>query len=462
MTSPIYFDDSLPIFASLVLKEWGAQALVENFFLRDVSGRLTFVVLQSERSADERISLASNAVAVLGSYVDGDGFAVATPDELFDERLKDQSQARKIRLNHCAFAEEVYLVDRRMVGADWLRDPAPTASPPIRLVFASLKAGVGRSTALCVLAAHLALQGRRVLAIDMDLEAPGLGNMLLPGGTLPKFGLLDYFVEQSYNSIDEQFYADMVGPSWLGGGRGRVDVIPAIGQNSLNNPANVLAKIARAYLSTPSSGYELSSFADHMSQLLDRVAEPSRYDVILIDARAGLHETTASAIVGLGAEVLFFGIDQPQTFAGYELLLAHLATLQVNVNDDWRSRLQFVQAKAPNSIEKRNEFSQKVDLLLRKYFLPLVSLDNEIVDISTLKDVFEVDWSEEDGAGEILVENESILAASIAILDDDRFHTFDPIANRDLLAERTYIATFGDLLEVVIGMIDAAISGSES
>lgn len=462
MTSPIHFDDSLPIFASLVLNEWGAQAIIENFFLRDVSGRLTFVVLQSERSTHERISLASNAVAALGGYVDGDGFAVATPDELFDERLKDQTQARKIRLNHGAFAGEVYLVDRRMVGADWLRDPAPTAAPPVRLVFASLKGGVGRSTALCVLAAHLASQGRRVLAIDMDLEAPGLGNMLLPGDTLPKFGLLDYFVEQNFDSIDEQFYADMVGPSWLGGGRGRVDVIPAIGQNSLNNPANVLAKIARAYLSTPSSGYELSSFADHMSQLLERVAEPSRYDVILIDARAGLHETTASAIVGLGAEVLFFGIDQPQTFAGYELLLAHLATLPINVDDDWRRRLQFVQAKAPNSIEKRDEFSQKVDVLLRKYLWPLVSSYNEMVDLSTLKNTFEVDWSEEDGIDKISVENEDISASSIAILNDDRFHTFDPIADRDSLVERTYIATFGDLLGVVINMVDAAISGGRS
>jgi cellulose biosynthesis protein BcsQ len=221
-----------------------------------------------------------------------------------------------------------------MVGADWLRDIAPAAKPPLRIVFSSIKGGVGRSTALCVAAAHLAAQGRRVLAIDMDLEAPGLGNMLLPDGTLPKFGLLDYLVESGLLPVDDDFYVDLVASSWLGGGKGRVDVVPAIGQSSLDNPANVLAKIARAYLDggvqvgSDHDSEGLPSFMDRMRALIDRLAAPYSYDVVLIDARAGLHETTATAVVGLGAEVVFFGLDQPQTFAGYELLFAHLAEFQ--------------------------------------------------------------------------------------------------------------------------------------
>jgi hypothetical protein len=43
------------------------------------------------------------------------------------------------------------------------------------------------------------------------LEAPGLGNLLLPDGTLPEFGLLDYLVElEAGNTLDEQFYADLI------------------------------------------------------------------------------------------------------------------------------------------------------------------------------------------------------------------------------------------------------------
>ena len=464
MNSSVRFDDSLPVFAALVLHEWGPLAIAENFFLRDVTGRLTFIVLSEKYSTEDRATLASKATAALGSYVDGDGFSVATPDELFDDRLKNRTKARRIHLNSSTFSGEVLLVDRRLVGADWLRDIAPSAAPPIRLVFASIKGGVGRSTALCVLAAHLAAKGRRVLAIDMDLEAPGLGNMLLPDKTLPTFGLLDYLVEQSFGPLDDQFYADMVGSSWLGGGRGRVDVVPAIGQCSLSNPANVLAKIARAYLDGgESSGVgdlniEPPSFMDHMRAVIGRLADPLRYDVILVDARAGLHETTAAAVVGLGAEVLFFGLDQPQTFAGYELLFAHLATLPVDSNDDWRNRLRFIQAKAPESPAMRDKFSQDMGALMRKHLWPSIPPAVNQIDLAPLKDTFEVEWIEDAQSEIVSVDDDDIPVPIIAILDDDRFSSFDPSTDRDSLVERAYSATFGDLLVAATAMVDASVA----
>ena len=152
-----------------------------------------------------------------------------------------------------------------------------------------------------MVAADLASKGRRVLAIDMDLEAPGLGNLLLPDETLPEFGLLDYFVELEVgNPLDEEFFTDMIGHSWLGGGRGRVDVIPAIGRRSLANPMNVLGKLARAYFAGPTVTGESLTFSERMRKLVERFANPLRYDAILVDARAGLHETTAAAVLGFG------------------------------------------------------------------------------------------------------------------------------------------------------------------
>jgi hypothetical protein len=469
MSTSIHFDDALPVFAALVQQEWGVLAIAENIFLRDVIGRLTFVVLNEKYSTEDRATLASKAATALGRYVDGEGFAVATPDELFDDRLKEITKVRKIHLNSSAFTGEVLLIDRRMVGADWLRDIAPTASPPLRLVFASIKGGVGRSTTLCVLAAHLAAQGRRVLAIDMDLEAPGLGNMLLPGETLPAFGLLDYLVEQSLGPLDNQFYADMVGSSWLGGGRGRVDVVPAIGQRSLLNPANVLAKIARAYLdgggfsevdlTEPRTESSLAplSFMDHMRYLIERLATPLRYDVILIDARAGLHETTATAVVGLGAKVLFFGLDQPQTFAGYELLFSHLATLPIDPNDDWRSRLQFIQAKAPESEALRETFSQNMRGLMQKHLWSSVPLAVKQPNIEPLKDTFEVEWAENTQPEIVTVSDDDMPEPIMAILDDARFSSFNPLTDRDSLKERVYSSTFGDLLAAITTMVDASL-----
>ena len=97
-----------------------------------------------------------------------------------------------------------------------------------------------------------------MLAIDMDLEAPGLGNLLLPDETLPEFGLLDYLVElEAGNPLDDEFFVDLIGPSWLGRGIGRVDVIPALGRRSLCQSGKCSRKAgarisSRAYLMTGS------------------------------------------------------------------------------------------------------------------------------------------------------------------------------------------------------------------
>ena len=110
----------------------------------------------------------------------------------------------------------VRLLDRRLVGADWLLAPAKPSPPPPRFVFASIKGGVGRSTALAVAAADLASRGQRVLVIDLDLEAPGLGPMLLDDSTLPEFGTLDALVENGLSGLDNTFLRDLIGPSALG------------------------------------------------------------------------------------------------------------------------------------------------------------------------------------------------------------------------------------------------------
>lgn len=454
VTTSIRFDDSLPAFASLVKETWGGSALEKNLFLRDASGRLTFVLLDDLKRPDERAKLASRAQDELGAYVDKGGFAVATPEELFDDTLRSIGAALRLPIDHKLFDGYVYLVDRRIVGADWLRTPEPGASAPARIVFSSLKGGVGRSTALCVVAADLASKGHRVLAIDMDLEAPGLGNLLLPDETLPEFGLLDYLVElESGNPLDEEFYADLIGHSWLGGGHGRVDVIPAIGHRSLSYPMNVLGKLARAYFAGLTMNGESLSFSERMRNLVKRFADPLRYDAILIDARAGLHETTAAAVLGLGAEVLFFGQDQPQTYAGYELLFAHLGTLPRQTGDDWRGHFHIVQSKAPVNPAGRVRFAERMSSLSAKYLARSSEVPNVEVDPRWLRDTFNLDWSEDDSdIVELLLEEEDNIPV-IAVIEDELFRMFDPISNRDILLESQYSELFGELLDLTIGIV---------
>ncbi|MBK9032247.1 MAG: P-loop NTPase [Myxococcales bacterium] len=48
---------------------------------------------------------------------------------------------------------------------------------PIVATFYSLRGGVGRSTALAYTAHILASRGKRVVCVDLDLEAPGLAAL---------------------------------------------------------------------------------------------------------------------------------------------------------------------------------------------------------------------------------------------------------------------------------------------
>ncbi|KAB2907943.1 MAG: hypothetical protein F9K30_23670 [Dechloromonas sp.] len=188
----------------------------------------------------ERVSLRISKE--LGRYARTDRTITAF-DQYGVKAVFDDSSARIVTVE----GWKIRLVDRRLVGADWLRTPAPAAPPPPRFVFASLKGGVGRSTALSVSAADLASKGYRILVVDLDVEAPGLGAILLNDDTLPVFGTIDALVESALEPLDTTFLADLVCPSPLADPRGKIDVIPAFGRRSRANPADVLSKIARAY-----------------------------------------------------------------------------------------------------------------------------------------------------------------------------------------------------------------------
>jgi len=443
----IYFDDALNTFAQIVHRTWGPKSLEENIFLRDADGLLTFVALD-ENKKEERKSLTKLLAKSLRPYIDD--VPVATPEEIFDDASRMVAEARPMNVKFEDFSGFVKIIDRRLVGADWLRRPGKSERNPVRLVFASIKGGVGRSTALSVLAAHLAAHGKRILTIDMDLEAPGLGNMLLANEALPEFGLLDFLVEKRLGSLQDEFFSDLVGSSWLGGGKGRVDVIPALGKKSLKNPSNVLAKIARAYLPGEARNRESdSSFTEHVESLLLRVAKPENYDLVLIDARAGLHETAAAGVLGLGAEVLFFGMDQTQTYAGYDILFANIGMMIRGQDNDWRDRLSVVHSKASKDESARKRFAEKMmDIMLNHLWLERQG-GVSTPDLVGMRGEFDTVWVEQP----VHLEGFDGPSSPIVIPDSSFFQGFDPSRDKGCLEESAYLPTFGPFLTAIKEML---------
>lgn len=436
----VRFDEALPRLTEVITIELGADVLERGRILRDVEGRLAFF---SQRDLDPVIAerVTARLIETLGVYARPDR-SLVLPSDLGAEAILNETSVLRFAVGD----RPIQLVDRRLVGADWLREPADAAAPPPRFVFASLKGGVGRSTALSVVAAHLAAAGRRVLVIDLDLEAPGLGAFLLEPDTVPPFGAIDVLVEGNLTELDDYFFADTVASSSLADRAGRIDVLPALGRRSLDNPADVLAKLSRAYAEDVRPDGTVATVLDKVRRMVDRFADPTIYDAILVDVRAGLHETTASALIGLGAEVLLFGLDEPQTFQGYAALLAHLARLVKpgQAVPEWVERLTGVHAKASSDADDRSDFVERWRSLANEYGPMKRPVTAEIVEQP--ERFHDPSWDEEQSDDAVLPQ-ETSLHQPIAVLRDARYERFDPLRRRDLLSEEIYRATFGSLVQ---------------
>ncbi len=361
-----FFHESLDNCLSAIV-ESGIVISDDVLIIRDASGRLTVGI--QDRLLAKRLE--TQLRDRLGAYA-------ATPPTVSGHlatNLQADPAARPVeRIFNGASVLFRYL-DRRIVGADWLAGPlAADSSTRKRIVFASLKGGVGRTTALAVSAAHLAKQGLRVLAIDLDLEAPGIGSMLLPCKPAdridqrPRFGAIDYLLEANIANIREESLIDFVGKSPFADGF--IDVIPATGRETESRPSEFIPKLSRAITDGLENG-NVVPFFQKVTAFIRRFEEFGNYDVVLIDARAGIAEITAAPLMTLGANIFLFATDQQQTFTGYSYLLSHMSNQtdfsNIDINSDWRSTLTFVQSKSPSSERQRQSFRDRVYDLCAKW-----------------------------------------------------------------------------------------------
>jgi hypothetical protein len=400
----VLFDDALPALIE-TLQEWGGESFVEQgTVLRDATGRLTFfaagrppapvlaeagALTRAERtSADEQEHLDPLGLRIverLGAYAREDRPVVYPTDDGASPLLTSQERI-PVRVGE----QFCYLVDRRIVGTGWLAEPAATTSGPPRVVFASLKGGVGRSTALTVLAADLARRGRNVLVIDLDLEAPGLGHLLVEDGRLPDYGVVDFLVEDGIGGVGNDLLRRFVGTSQLTSSSGGVvDIMPAIGRRSEGAPENILAKLSRAMIEDVTESGTVS-VGQQVSSMIDRIVALGSYDAVLIDSRAGLAELAAPAVIGLGATVLLFGTAQTQTIEGYRALFAALQLLAQRDaaqgrSAEWRLALRPVYAKAGLNAETADRFRDEIYELYSEYLYDAELEDQAEAQVASLR-----------------------------------------------------------------------------
>lgn len=321
--------------------------------VRDMSGCLTFVWphLRPVPTSDVQQRLHR----ILGRWSAGISQVLIAEDDLLDASDVVASPDRRVVSVQLEgdTSVEISLIDRLASNQEWLRQPLP-AIPGISLASAfSIKGGVGRSTAFAVWAWYLARIGKRVAVIDLDLEAPGIASILLD--KFPDFGLTDWLIEALPGYPVDSFADECIAPWFMNSEftEGSVHVVPAFGEKS----KNYIEKLGRLYVPGIDSDGTVVGLTERLHRFIGQLAASRRYDVVLVDSRAGLHDIAASVVCRLQSEVFMFARDEPQGWAAYLHLFRHLresSSVRWNSSNDdsdlrWRLKMVGAQSETQES-----------------------------------------------------------------------------------------------------------------
>jgi len=236
--------------------------------------------------------------------------------------------------------EQVTVVDRLAAEADWQSIEHEASGK--RVVFFSIKGGVGRSSALAATAWSLAQSGKRVLVLDLDLESPGLSTAILPDEKQPKYGITDWLVEDLVDNGDEVM--DYMTASSDLSRDGEILVVPAHG----DEPGEYISKLGRVWMPKVQANGNRERWSQRLQRLVNQLEAKYKPDVVLIDSRAGIDEVASSCLTDLGAQlILLFAIDGSQTWNGYRILFKHWK--RSHSIQAIRERLQIVSGLTPDT-----------------------------------------------------------------------------------------------------------------
>lgn len=285
-----------------------------------------------------------------------------------------------------------------------LDEDTPNKSPQV-VTFYSFKGGVGRSTALGMVAGILASRNLRVVMVDFDLEAPGISVLFrsdVESLNGERYGVLDY-LHQRYLTPDENIPSIESCISQINlPTRGELFLVP-VGEYD-ENYVHRLADL---------DGRALESFyrgmTNPISQLMEDIKNQLSPDVILIDARPGFNDTSAIALFDLADTAIICFLPTDQSFEGLRWVV--------------------------QGIRKQNEYQGKPDIRFLLTPIPPVAEEQRKTWITKVEDWIEENWGLPSGTtvSELYYEilyNPNILTlsspsnASKSILND-----YLPIAN---------------------------------
>ncbi len=234
---------------------------------------------------------------------------------------------------------------------------------PLIATFYSFRGGVGRSTALGLVAGILATEKkRRVVIVDFDLEAPGISILLesdIEQINQENYGVLDYLYqrfltpEENFPPIESCIYQVELKA------RGELFLVP-VGEYD----ENYIHRLAELDRGTLQAFYRREN--NPVEQLIEDIKEQLNPDVILIDARPGFNDTSAIALLDLADLGIICFSPTDQSFKGLSWIV--------------------------QTVRKQYQYRGKPDLRFVLTPMPAVATEQRQIWISKVEDWIEENW----------------------------------------------------------------------
>ena len=384
MPRVIHYDEasraSISIAAALLERPWLTRIAV----LDDLFGN--FHLLLWLRAASDRSILDAEWPGLnaqlqneCGSFWTGRCFVTSDAEPSPDHDLCEDAWKSGERLP--GTGNRLRYVDRHRTRTSWfmpLRSPPPNtdaveSNPPPIVAFYSYKGGMGRTTAAAGYVIQQARAGKRVAAVDLDLDAPGLGRLLSMerDSASNHWGTVDFLVEYRHQYAIKE-YRHVCNRSELVGEQ-PVDVFP-------------VGKIDEVYLRKLAK-IDLDIREDEPPQehpvglLIARIRSELQPDLIVVDCRAGLSPISGFMLSPLADVHVVFSTASDQALDGLTRVVHRLGADRLQAGLP-QAECVLVQAMLPGSTtggeEARRRFDPRVEDIFRDHYYYQQSIDADI------------------------------------------------------------------------------------
>lgn len=218
------------------------------------------------------------------------------------------------------------------------------------ITFYSYKGGVGRSFALANIAVVLAEWGYNVLAVDWDIEAPGLTHYFKLLDKKPRYGVVEFLTDvRASRSRDWHAYITRV---QLGGAKGSLHLMPAVAGKG--DYARAVQELDWDSLySDHGLGAKLEALRRHWTE---------KFDFVLVDSRTGITDFSGLTTAQLPDILAFMFTANEQSLLGCVDVARRAMAAQRQMPLD---RAPIVPLPIPARFEQREEYERAKQWRLR-------------------------------------------------------------------------------------------------